>query len=157
MSNTEKKKFEILIVDDVKDNLLALNALLSQENVTILQAKSGNEALEIMLKHDVCLALLDVQMPVMNGFELAELMRGSQKTRSIPIIFVTAIAKNQKFEFRGYETGAVDYLFKPIDPYILKCKVNVFLEMHKQKIELRDTIELLNKIRQELEQKHNAT
>jgi PAS domain S-box-containing protein len=130
-------KLAILIVDDVKNNLLALKALLARKDVDIFQALSGNEALELMLKHDFCLALLDVQMPGMNGFELAELMRGSNKTKNIPIIFVTAIAKDQKYVFKGYESGAVDFIRKPLDPHIVNSKVNVFLELHKQKNELK--------------------
>src|SRR5450755_4436483 len=98
-----KNKLEILIVDDVKDNLLGLNALLARDDVNIFQALSGTLALELMMKHDFCLALLDVQMPGMSGFELAELMRGTKKTQNIPIIFVTATAKDQSFLFKGYE------------------------------------------------------
>ncbi len=130
-------KFEILIVDDVKDNLLALNALLEREDLRIYQAQSGTQALELMLKHDFCLALLDVQMPEMSGFELAELMRGLKKTKFIPIIFVTATAKEQSFSFKGYESGAVDFLLKPLDPHAVKNKVNIFIEIYQQKKELK--------------------
>ncbi|HXH75904.1 MAG TPA: ATP-binding protein [Bacteriovoracaceae bacterium] len=140
--------FNILIVDDVKDNLLALNALLQSPGITVLQARSGDEALELMMRHDFCLALLDVQMPNMNGFELAELMRGSNKTKNIPIIFVTAVAKHEKYIFRGYETGAVDFLFKPVDPHILKSKVNVFLELYHQREELKRQVDDLKEARE---------
>ena len=135
-----KKNLEILIVDDVKDNLLALNALLAREDVKIFQASSGIEALDLMIGPDFCLALLDIQMPVMNGFELAELMRGSNKTKNIPIIFVTAAAKygaSENYYFKGYESGAVDFLRKPIDSHAVKSKINVFLELHRQKNELK--------------------
>ncbi len=129
-------KFEILIVDDMKDNLLALNALLEREDVKISQALSGNVALELLMKHDFCLALIDVNMPHMSGFELAEFMRGSKKTKNVPIIFVTATAKDQSFSFKGYESGAVDFLLKPLDPHAVKSKVNVFIELFQQKNEL---------------------
>lgn len=146
-----KEKLEILIVDDVKDNLLALKALLKRDDVTISQAQSGGEALELMMKHDFCLALLDVQMPIMNGFELAELMRGTNKTKNIPIIFVTAAGNDEKYVFRGYESGAVDFLRKPLDPNAVKSKVNVFLELHQQKNELKKQVEELKKTKKELE------
>lgn len=137
----DKSIFEILIVDDVKDNLLALKATLEREDVRVFQALSGTAALELMMKHDFCLALLDVRMPGMNGFELAEFMRGSNKTKNIPIIFVTATAKEQSFSFKGYESGAVDFLLKPLDPHAVKSKVNIFIELFKQKKELRSAEE----------------
>jgi signal transduction histidine kinase len=145
------EKLEILIVDDVKDNLLALNALLKREGVEIFQAQSGNEALELMLKHDFCVALLDIQMPMMDGFELAEFMRGSNKTKNVPIIFVTAASKDENYIFKGYESGAVDFLRKPLDPHAVKSKVNVFLEIHQQKIELRNQVAELKLTRDALE------
>src|SRR4051812_19602618 len=110
---------KFLIVDDIEENLVALEALLRREGLEILRARSGDEALELLLVHDVALALLDVQMPDMDGFALAELMRGAQRTRHVPIIFVTAAPQEQHREFRGYDAGAVDFLFKPIDPRIL--------------------------------------
>ncbi len=127
----------ILLVDDRPENLLALETLLKSSDVTILKAGSGNEALALILKHDFALVLLDVQMPGMDGFEIAELMRGRVETRHIPIIFVTATSKDHKHVFEGYAAGAVDYLFKPVDPDILRSKVTVFLELHRQKIALR--------------------
>jgi signal transduction histidine kinase len=130
-------KLEILIVDDVRDNLLALDAVLQRDDVIIHQALSGTQGLELMMKHDFCLAILDVNMPFMSGFELAELMRGSKKTKNIPIIFVTATAKEQNFSFKGYESGAVDFLLKPLDTHAVKSKVNIFIEMYRQKNELR--------------------
>lgn len=127
------EKTDILIVDDKQENLLVLESLLESPERNIVKATSGNEALGLMLKYDFALVLLDVQMPDMDGFETAELMRGSEKTRNIPTIFVTAVNKEQKYVFKGYKTGAVDYLFKPFDPDILKSKVKVFLDLHKQK------------------------
>jgi two-component system, sensor histidine kinase and response regulator len=125
-----------LIVDDLEDNLLALKALLRRDDVEVLTARSGTEALELLLVHDVALALLDVQMPEMDGFELAELMRGSERTRHVPLIFVTAGARDQHRIFRGYDAGAVDFMFKPVEPHILLNKVEVFFQLYRQKLEL---------------------
>ncbi len=127
---------KILAVDDVPENLAALDALLSQEGVHLLQARSGDEALELLLVHDVALALLDVQMPGMDGFELAELMRGTERTRRVPIIFLTAVATDERRRFRGYEAGAVDYLLKPVEPQIVRGKVEIFVELFRQRQEL---------------------
>ncbi len=133
-------KFPILIVDDISDNLLALKALLERKDVDIYKATSGTVALELMMEHDFCLAILDVNMPGMSGFELAELMRGSKKTKNIPIIFVTATAKEQNFSFKGYESGAVDFLLKPLDSHAMKSKVNIFIELYQQKKELKNQL-----------------
>ncbi len=122
----------ILIVDDTKANLIALAALLDSPNMNIFSASSGNEALKLLLKEDIDMVLLDVQMPEMNGFEVAEIMRANSKTKDIPIIFVTAISKEEKYIFKGYELGAVDYLYKPISNEILKSKVNVFIRLNEQ-------------------------
>jgi signal transduction histidine kinase len=125
-----------LLVDDLEENLLALAALLQRPDLEILTARSGREALELLLIHDVALAFLDVQMPEMDGFELAELMRGSERTRQVPIIFVTAGARDQHRLFKGYESGAVDFLFKPIEPHILQNKADVFFQLHRHKQQL---------------------
>jgi signal transduction histidine kinase len=124
---------KILLVDDVEENLIALSALLRRPDAQILTAHSGTEALELVLVHDFSLALIDVQMPEMDGFELAELMRGAERSRYIPIIFVTAGAGDAQRVFRGYETGAVDFLFKPIDSHVLRQKVETFIRLHQQK------------------------
>ena len=126
----------LLLVDDRKENLLALEALLETPGLEILTASSGNEALGLMLEYDFAVVILDVQMPGMDGFEVAELMRKNKRTRYLPIIFVTAISKDENYVFKGYETGAVDYLFKPLNPVILKSKVNIFLELDRNKKEL---------------------
>ncbi len=123
----------ILIVDDRPENLLVLESVLENMNCNIIKALSGNQALSLMLDYDFALVLLDVQMPDMDGFETAELMRSSARTRYIPVIFVTAISKEQKCIFKGYEVGAVDYLFKPIEPVILQSKVRVFIDLYNQK------------------------
>ena len=138
-----RPKYEILIVDDVKDNLLALNAILERDDVKVYQALSGTLALEMMLEHDFCLAILDVRMPGMSGFQLAEFMRGSKKTKNVPIIFVTATAKEQNFSFKGYESGAVDFLLKPLDTQAVQSKANVFIELFKQKKDLKDQLDTI--------------
>lgn len=136
-------KVKCLLVDDLPENLLALSALLRQDDeVELLTANSGIEALELLLVHDVALAFLDVQMPDMDGFELAELIRGSERTRHVPLIFVTAGARDQHRLFRGYETGAVDFLYKPIDAQILRNKAGVFFQLYRQKRQLAEQLEL---------------
>ncbi len=130
------KTVKFLIVDDLEANIIALEGLLRREGLELLKARSGKEALELLLIHDVALAFLDVQMPEMNGFELAELMRGTEKTRRIPIIFLTAGAADQERRFRGYDAGAVDFLFKPVEPHILQSKAGVFFELARQRLEL---------------------
>jgi len=135
----------ILIVDDVPQNLVAMEALLQSETMHILKAASGAEALELLLVHDVALALLDVQMPEMDGFTLAELMRGSQRTRNVPIIFLTASPNDPTRSFKGYESGAVDFLYKPIDPHVIQSKVNVFIELHRNRVLLRARNEMLER------------
>jgi CheY-like chemotaxis protein len=117
------KPVDILLVDDVSDNLVALAAIVRRDGLRLHQARSGPEALEILLVEDIALALLDVQMPDMDGFELAELMRGAERTRRVPIIFVTANHEEPHRAFQGYDAGAVDYLIKPLDPLILRHKV----------------------------------
>jgi PAS domain S-box-containing protein len=126
----------ILAVDDIRENLVALEAALDQPGVELVTAASGFEALELLLRHDFALALLDVQMPGMDGFELAELMRGTERTRGVPIIFLTAIATDERRKFRGFETGAVDYLLKPLDITVLNSKVAVFVELARQRREI---------------------
>ncbi len=126
----------ILLVDDLDENLLSLEALLRRDDVRLLKARSGDEALEILLHEDVALALVDVQMPGLNGFELAELMRGNERTRRIPIIFLTAGSTDGQRRFRGYEAGAVDFIQKPIEPDILRSKVDVFCELYRQRQQL---------------------
>jgi two-component system sensor histidine kinase/response regulator len=125
-----------LVVDDIEENLIALTALLHTENVQIHTARSGAEALDLLLRHDMALALLDVQMPEMDGFQLAEIMRGTERTRHVPIIFVTAGMRDQVRMFRGYESGAVDFLYKPIDPHMLRGKADIFFQLHRQKQQL---------------------
>jgi signal transduction histidine kinase len=122
-----------LLVDDLEENLLSLEALLHRDGLVLLKARSGDEALELLLENDVALALVDVQMPDLNGFELAELMRGNERTRRIPIIFVTAGSADNQRRFRGYEAGAVDFIQKPIEADILRSKADVFFELYRQR------------------------
>ena len=120
----------------MEENLLALSALLRRDDVEVLQARSGVEALDLLLQHQMALAIIDVQMPGMDGFELAELMRGSERTRDVPIILVTAGVRDQHRLFKGYDIGAVDFLYKPIEPRILINKAEVFFQLHRQKQQL---------------------
>jgi signal transduction histidine kinase len=127
----------ILLVDDKPENLLALETILRQPDRQLFRASSGNEALRLLLKHDFALVLLDVEMPEMDGYETAQLMRSEQRTRHLPIIFVTAGDRSDQRTFRGYEVGAVDFLQKPINAHILKSKVAVFAELHRKSEELK--------------------
>jgi signal transduction histidine kinase len=134
-------RIKCLLVDDLEENLLALSQLLRREDVEILTARSGAEALEILLQHEVAVAFLDVQMPEMDGFELAELIRGAERTRETPLIFVTAGNRDPLRVFKGYESGAVDFLYKPIDPHILRSKAEVFFQLFRNKQQLRRELE----------------
>jgi two-component system, sensor histidine kinase and response regulator len=135
------EKVNVLAVDDIEENLVALAALLNRPALELIRARSGTEALEALLANDIALALLDVQMPGMDGFELAELMRGSERTKHVPIIFLTASSPDKTRVFQGYDAGAVDFLFKPIDPQLLCAKVDVFVELHRQKRQLASQLE----------------
>ena len=132
---------KVLIVDDVQANLVATAAILSELDCTILRASSGNDALRLLLKHEFAAVLLDVQMPEMDGFELARLARMNPKARHVPIIFITAMMATAENVFLGYESGAVDVLFKPLNPHVLISKVQVFLELHRSRKQLADEVE----------------
>lgn len=134
-------KSKILLVDDLQENLIALSGLLKDEDAEVLTARSGEEALELMLSHDFALALLDVQMPNMDGFELAEIMRSTERTRAIPIIFVTAAGNDIQRVFKGYDSGAVDFLHKPLLQKIVLSKVRVFLALEKQRLLLEEKLQ----------------
>ncbi|HEV2060304.1 MAG TPA: response regulator, partial [Solirubrobacteraceae bacterium] len=122
----------ILLVDDHEENLLALEAILEPTGYRLVRARSGDEALKALLRDEFAAILLDVQMPGIDGFETAQLIRARERTRSVPIIFVTAISTTPEHVFRGYDAGAVDYLFKPVDPLILRSKVEVFGELYER-------------------------
>ncbi len=134
---------DILAVDDEQVNLLLLSGLLRREGVNVITAHSGFEALKLIPKHDFALILLDVMMPGMDGFTTAERIRADEGTRTIPIIFITAISKEQRHVFKGYDAGAVDYLIKPFEHEILKNKVSVFVEMHRQRLAVQRASEVL--------------
>src|SRR4051812_37906994 len=125
----ESPMVKILLVDDIEENLLALAGLLRRVDIEIHTAQSGARALDILLEYDFALAIIDIQMPDMNGFELAEYMRSTERTKRIPIVFVTAASDEVAHAFRGYELGAVDFLYKPLDSHTVRSKVNVFIEM----------------------------
>nr|WP_315256510.1 hybrid sensor histidine kinase/response regulator [uncultured Duganella sp.] len=139
---------KLLIVDDLPENLQALNALIRGDGREVFQAGSGEEALALLLQHDFAMAFLDVQMPGMDGFELAELMRGTEKTRQIPIVFVTAAGKELNYSFKGYEAGAVDVLYKPLDPRAVKGKVQVFVALYEAREAMRRQVEALEQAQQ---------
>jgi PAS domain S-box-containing protein len=133
----------VLLVDDRPENLLALEAILEPLGQNLLYARSGEDALRKLLQHDVAVILLDVQMPELDGFDTATLIKQRARTSHIPIIFVTAISKNEEQVFRGYSAGAVDYVFKPFTPDVLRSKVAVFIELHEKNAQLRRQAELL--------------
>jgi signal transduction histidine kinase len=150
------EKSSILIVDDRPENLIALKKTLEDVEIEILTATSGNEALKILLHHEFALILLDVMMPDMDGYELAELIRGQKETKKIPLIFLTAMDSTEKLIFKGYQAGAVDYLFKPVDDNILKNKINVFVELDQQKKELQQKNKDLEKAKTEANSANQA-
>jgi len=148
LSNIQAK---LLIVDDLPENLLALEALIKREDRMVYKALSADEALSLLLQHEFAMAILDVQMPGMNGFELAELMRGTEKTKNIPIVFVSAAGRELNYAFKGYESGAVDFLHKPLDIHAVKSKVNVFVDLYRQSKAMKQQVEALEQSRREQE------
>jgi PAS domain S-box-containing protein len=133
----------VLLVDDRPENLLALEAILEPLEQTLLYANSGEDALRRLLRHDVAVILLDVQMPVLDGFETARLIKQRERTSHVPIIFITAISKEEEQVYRGYSAGAVDYVFKPFNPDVLRSKVAVFIELYEKNEQLRRQAEQL--------------
>ena len=151
---------KILIVDDKESNLLALQNVLSSLEVEIVKASNGDEALRASLNHDFALAILDVQMPAMDGYELASLLRGDQHTRHVPIIFLSAVYFDDPYVFRGYSSGAVDFITKPFNPEILLSKVKVFLELDAQRAEIvyqKESLErMVERLRREMQARKRA-
>jgi signal transduction histidine kinase len=145
------EKIKVLIVDDLSENLRALDAILRAPDRVIMQARSGLEALELLLDHDFALALVDVEMPEMDGFQLAELMRGTEKTRHVPIVFVTAAGMELNYAFKGYGAGAVDVLYKPLDINAVKSKANVFVELFRHRTAFENQVKALEESRKEQE------
>ncbi len=142
---------KLLIVDDLPENLFALESLIGEDGVQVHRASSGEEALSLLLEHEFALAIIDVQMPGMTGFELGELIRGSSRTRHLPIVFVSAAGQELNYAFQGYESGAVDFLHKPLDGFAVKSKVRVFTELYRKKLELRRQLAELETARQRQE------
>jgi two-component system, sensor histidine kinase and response regulator len=149
-------KLNVLMVDDVDANLVALDAVLSDLDCQLVRARSGNEALRQLLKRDFAVMLLDIQMPEMDGFEVAKYARENPKTQHVPIIFLTAMHQTEDGLLRGYGSGAVDYLTKPIMPHVLRAKVRVFLELHSGRQRLQEEIAAHRKTLAALEQANTA-
>ncbi|MER5523242.1 response regulator [Streptomyces sp. NPDC002677] len=127
----------ILLVDDMEDNLIALEAVLGSLNEPIVRARSGEEAMKALLRRRFAVVLLDIRMPGMDGFETAANIKRLDQTKDVPIIFLTGAEEDAGYAFRGYATGAADYLTKPFDPWVLRAKVNVFLELHRKNQQLQ--------------------
>lgn len=144
---SKKNKINILIVDDYDKNIEVLSELISSDEVNIFSASSANECLEHIAERDFGLLLLDVQMPNVNGFELAKVIRSVRKFRSIPIIFVTAHREDSNYVFEGYKSGAVDLLFKPLNPDMVRAKVQIFVDLAQQKLQLQSQVSELEKLR----------
>jgi CheY-like chemotaxis protein len=136
-------KAKILLVDDREENLIALEAILSSLDQDLVRARSGEEALKALLTDEYAVILLDVVMPGMDGFETARDIKRRRKTRDLPIIFLTAVNSDPDYAFRGYAAGAVDFISKPFDPWVLRAKVSVFVELHNKNKQLRDQTVLL--------------
>ncbi|KQV99105.1 response regulator [Streptomyces sp. Root369] len=143
MSSAEARADEsagILLVDDMEDNLIALEAVLGSLNEPLFRARSGEEAMKALLRRQFALVLLDVRMPGMDGFETAAHIKRLDQTKDVPIIFLTGAEDDSGYAFRGYATGAADYLTKPFDPWVLRAKVSVFLELHRKKQQLESLL-----------------
>lgn len=146
----ENKSLNILLVDEDEDNLCVLEESLKELNLHVTKAKSGRDAIDYAIKNDVFLAVINVDMEEMNGFQVAEVMRNDEKTRKIPIIFMTSDRKEQKYIFRGYQLGAVDYLFKPVSNFVLTCKVRLFMDIYEKNYLLKKKTVLLESRVEEL-------
>jgi CheY-like chemotaxis protein len=138
-------KARILLVDDRPENLVALEAILSTLDYALVRARSGDEALKALLTEEFAVILLDVSMPGMDGFETAAHIKRREKTRDVPIIFLTAVSNEPHQAFRGYAAGAVDYIAKPFDPWVLRAKVSVFVDLYLKNRQLRDQAALLRR------------
>ena len=133
---TTYERASILLVDDMEDNLIALEAVLGSLNEPLVRARSGEEAMKALLRQHFALVLLDVRMPGMDGFETAANIKRLDQTKDVPIIFLTGTDADAGYAFRGYATGAADYLTKPFDPWVLRAKVTVFLDLHRKNQQL---------------------
>ena len=154
---TEDRRAELLLVDDRPENLLALQAILEPLGQVLVLAHSGDEALKCVLQHDFACILLDVQMPGMNGFDAAQIIKSREKSRYIPIIFLSAINKEDSYVFKGYSMGAVDYVFKPFNPDVLRSKVAVFVDLYLKQQQIVEQSDMLAESqRREMELEHRA-
>ena len=153
----EDQRVSLLLVDDRPENLLALQAILEPLGQNLVLAHSGDEALKCVLQHEFACILLDVQMPEMNGFDVAQIIKSREKSRYIPIIFLSAINKEDSYVFKGYSMGAVDYVFKPFNPDVLRSKVAVFVDLYLKQQQIVEQAEMLaDSQRRELELSHRA-
>jgi signal transduction histidine kinase len=148
----EKNKINLLLVDDHLDNLIAMRAVLEELGENIITVDSGKKALRLLLDHEFAIVLLDVDMPLMDGFEVAEMMRQVKKLQHTPIIFLTAMHQNESHIYKGYSLGAVDYLFKPFEPEILKAKVRFFIDLYRKTAEIQYQAALLSETNQKLDE-----
>jgi two-component system, sensor histidine kinase len=152
------ERVKLLLVDDRPENLLALEAILEPLGQVLIRANSGPEALKQVLADDFAAILLDVQMPGMNGFEVAEIIKSRERSRTIPILFLSAISKEDAYVFKGYSMGAVDYVFKPFNPDILRSKVAVFVDLYLKQGEIQRQADLLRESqKRELELEHRTS
>ncbi|MCX4991001.1 MULTISPECIES: two-component system response regulator [unclassified Streptomyces] len=133
---TTGERASILLVDDMEDNLIALEAVLGSLNEPLVRARSGEEAMKALLRQRFAVVLLDIRMPGMDGFETAANIKRLDQTKDVPIIFLTGTDADAGYAFRGYATGAADYLTKPFDPWVLRAKVTVFLDLHRKNRQL---------------------
>jgi response regulator RpfG family c-di-GMP phosphodiesterase len=136
LEETTDSRSGILLVDDMEDNLIALEAVLASLNEPLVRARSGEEAMKALLRRQFAVVLLDIRMPGMDGFETAANIKRLDQTKDVPIIFLTGTDSDAGYAFRGYATGAADYLTKPFDPWVLRAKVAVFLELHRKNQQL---------------------
>ena len=138
------RQARILLVDDRIENLVALEAILSSLNQVLVSVRSGEQAVQALLAEEFAVVLLDIMMPGMDGFETAAQIKRHAKNRDVPIIFLTAAIERPDHTFRGYSAGAVDYLAKPFDPWVLQAKVSIFVDLYLKNSQLRDQAELLS-------------
>ncbi|TLS40023.1 response regulator [Streptomyces montanus] len=136
IEETTDDRASILLVDDMEDNLIALEAVLGSLNEPLVRARSGEEAMKALLRQRFAVVLLDIRMPGMDGFETAANIKRLDQTKDVPIIFLTGTDADAGYAFRGYATGAADYLTKPFDPWVLRAKVTVFLDLHRKNQQL---------------------
>ncbi|GHE46654.1 response regulator [Streptomyces longispororuber] len=153
---TVSERASILLVDDMEDNLVALEAVLGSLNEPLVRARSGEEAMKALLRQRFAVILLDVRMPGMDGFETASNIKRLDQTKDVPIIFLTGTDNDAGYAFRGYATGAADYLTKPFDPWVLRAKVTVFLELHRKNQQLEHMLVREQEHFEELSQRLSA-